>query len=99
MILTGPQCRAARALIEWPREEVSRLSGVEVALIAEFEIKQADPGDAAKRRLRQALEDGGAVFIDENGGGVGVRLKYARRDVRAINKLEGEGGRAGDDDV
>lgn len=39
------------------------------------------------------------MFIWENGGGVGVRLKYARRDVRAINKWEGEGGHAGEDDV
>ena len=46
-----------------------------------------------------ALESGGAVFIWENGGGVGVRLKYARRDVRALNKLESEGGLVGDDDI
>jgi hypothetical protein len=52
-----------------------------------------------KRHLCQALEQGGAVFIPENGGGVGVRLKYARRDVRGINKWESEGGRDGDDDV
>ncbi|MEY2854363.1 MAG: hypothetical protein RL030_1495, partial [Pseudomonadota bacterium] len=50
-------------------------------------------------RVCEALEEGGAVFIPENGGGVGVRLKYAKRDVRAVNKWEGEGGPAGDDDV
>lgn len=98
-ILTGPQCRAARALVEWSLEQVSRQSGVAVAVIHEFESKVADPGEEAQRRLCRALEQGGAVFIPENGGGVGVRLKYARRDVRGVNKWESEGGRAGEDDV
>jgi len=98
-ILTGPQCRAARALIEWSVDQVSRRSGVDAASIEEFEAKLADPGEEAQRRLCRALEEGGAVLIPENGGGVGVRLKYARRDVRGVNKWESEGGRAGEDDI
>jgi hypothetical protein len=97
--ITGPQCRAARALVEWPIGEVARRSGVSTAAIADFEARRADPGPEARRRLLGALEEGGAVFIAENGGGVGVRLKYSRRDTRAVNKWEGEGGTAGDDDV
>ena len=50
-------------------------------------------------RLRQALEAGGATFIAENGGGVGVRLKFSRSDVRRIATLEGEGGTVAMDDV
>jgi transcriptional regulator with XRE-family HTH domain len=99
LIMTGPQCRAARALVEWTIDEVSERSGVAAAAIDEFERKISDPGVDAKRRLLGALESGGAVFIWENGGGVGVRLKYARRDVRAVNKWESEGGPVGDDDV
>jgi hypothetical protein len=99
LIITGPQCRAARALIEWSVEQVARQSGVEGHVIADFEARITDPGEDVKRRLCHALEQGGAVFIPENGGGVGVRLKYARRDVRGINKWESEGGRAGEDDV
>jgi hypothetical protein len=64
-----------------------------------FERDGRDPGAAEKQRLEHALTEGGAVFIAENGGGVGVRLKFSRRDVRAINKWEGEGGPAGEDDV
>jgi hypothetical protein len=78
---------------------VALAAGVDEKVIADFEAKVADPGEAAKRRLFAALESAGAVFIAENGGGVGVRLKYARRDVRAVNKWEGEGGTPGDDDV
>ena len=99
LIITGPQCRAARALIEWSVDHVARLSGVERQVIADFEARIADPGEETKRRLCSTLEQGGAVFIAENGGGVGVRLKYARRDVRGINKWESEGGRSGEDDV
>ena len=99
LIITGPQCRAARALIEWSVEQVSRVTGVDAGVIADFEARVADPGDEVKRLLCRALEQGGAVFIPENGGGVGVRLKYARRDVRGVNKWESEGGRAGEDDV
>lgn len=98
-ILTGPQCRAARALIEWSVEQVSRESGVDARAIREFEARVTDPGEEARRRLCVALEKGGAVLIPENGGGVGVRLKYAGRDVRGVNKWESEGGRAGEDDV
>ena len=86
-------------LVEWSIEQVALTAGVEARAIADFEAKIADPGEAAKRRLFAALESAGAVFIAENGGGVGVRLKYARRDVRAVNKWESEGGTAGDDDV
>ena len=51
-------------------------------------------------RLRDALERGGAVFIGEdNSGGLGVRLKFNAKDVRAINRMEGEGGPVGTDDV
>jgi hypothetical protein len=47
----------------------------------------------------RALESAGVEFIPENGGGAGVRLKYNRQDVRAIGKLEGEGGVVAEDDV
>lgn len=51
-------------------------------------------------RLRDALERGGAVFIrEDNSGGLGVRLKFNAKDVRAINRMEGEGGPVGTDDV
>lgn len=99
MIITGPQCRAARALVEWPAEEVARRAGVDVRVVLDFESKQSDPGEPVKRRLLDVLEAAGAVFIFENGGGVGVRLKYTRRDARAVNKWESEGGPPGEDDV
>lgn len=46
--------------------------------------------------VRRALEAAGVEFIPENGGGAGVRLKFNRREVKAINALENEGGIVGD---
>ncbi len=99
MIITGPQCRAARALVELSAEQVAGEAGVSAQVIRDFECRRADPGEEVVRRLFVALEAAGAVFIPENGGGVGVRLKYSRRDVRGVNKWESEGGPVGEDDV
>jgi len=99
MTITGSQCRAARALVQWPRDKVAQTAGVGIQALAAFESGAGDLDRPAIDRVRRALEEGGAVFIPENGGGLGVRLKFNRKDVRAINKWEGEGGPAGEDDV
>ena len=99
-VLSAAQCRAARALIEWSVEELSNVSHVGVQTIIDFEAHFRFPGDDIKRRIRIALEEGGVVFIAENaGGGAGVRLKFGRREARAINRWEGEGGTVGEDDI
>lgn len=97
--ITGPQCRAARALVEWTRDTLATNSGVDASVIEAFERKLESPEAAAIDRLMQALEAGGAVFIAENGGGLGVRLKFTRADVRRISAFEGEGGAVAMDDV
>jgi hypothetical protein len=98
-VLTAAQCRAARALIEWSMEQLSQACAVDLQVIGDFEARFRRPDDDIKRRLRIALEAGGVVFIPENGGGAGVRLKFNHREVRAINRWEGEGGTTGEDDV
>ena len=39
------------------------------------------------------------VFIAENGGGGGARLKFSREEVWEVNRWEDEGGVAGEDDI
>lgn len=100
MPITGPQARAARVLVEWPRDHVARLSGVDVDTLAAFERGKIDPGDDARNAVKAALESGGAVFIPEDGReGAGVRLKFTKKDAKQINRMESEGGPVGDDDV
>lgn len=98
-MLNAAQCRAARALIEWSREHLSQVCSVGVQTIQDFEQKLQEPDEEVKHRIRLALEEAGVVFIPENGGGAGVRLKFNRKEVRAINRWEGEGGVTGEDDV
>lgn len=98
-MLTAAQCRAGRALIECSVEELGRSSKVGVQTIIDFESRFRAPGEDIKRRIRDALEESGVVFIAENGGGAGVRLKFSRREARAINRWEGEGGTVGEDDI
>ncbi len=76
LTITGPQCRAARALVEWTVEEVAERSSVSPGVIADFERKISDPSADVKRRLLDVLESGGAVFIWENGGGVDASAHY-----------------------
>lgn len=97
-MLTAAQCRAARALIDWSIEQLAQACSVDVQTIQYFEQKLREPDDVAKQRIRLALEEAGVVFIPENGGGAGVRLKFNRKEVRAINRWEGEGGFTGEDD-
>lgn len=97
--ITAAQCRAARALIEWSVAELSQAAKVDAKTIEDFEARYRGPSDDIRRRIRLALEEGGVIFIAENGGGAGVRLKFSRREVRAINRWEGEGGTVGEDDI
>ena len=98
-MITGAQCRAARALVEWSRDKLAGNSKVDSLVIEEFERRINIPDDETRNVLQTALEDAGAVFIEENGGGVGVRLKLNRSEVRRIGVLENEGGIVGTDAV
>ncbi|HEX7852417.1 MAG TPA: DNA-binding protein [Sphingobium sp.] len=100
MTISGPLARAARILVQWPRDHVARLANVDEASLAAFETGGGHLIADALTRLQHALEDGGAVFLPEDSdGGAGVRLKFTTRDVRALNRLEDEGGTIGSDDV
>jgi ribosome-binding protein aMBF1 (putative translation factor) len=75
--LTSPQIRAARGLLRWSAEDLAREAALGLATIrraegAELETSMTVANDLAVRR---ALESAGVEFIDENGGGPGVRLK------------------------
>jgi hypothetical protein len=75
--LTSPQIRAARALIRWTAEDLSRQSAVSLRTIRRAELAERDTSMTAANDLavRRALEAAGVEFIDENGGGLGVRLR------------------------
>jgi len=98
-MITGAQCRAARALVEITIGKLANRSGIDRRAIEKFEQKLDEPTQEEVRTLRESLEDLGAVFIDENGGGAGVRLKFTRSDTKQISRMVNEGGMPGMDTV
>jgi transcriptional regulator with XRE-family HTH domain len=79
--LTSDQLRAARALLRWSGEDLSRRSSVSLRTIRRAELADRDPTMTTANNLavRRALEDAGIEFIDENGGGPGVRIRKRQR--------------------
>ena len=75
--LTSPQIRAARSLIRWSAEDLARHSALSVATIRRAELAEDETSMTTANDLavRRALEAAGVEFIDENGGGPGVRLR------------------------
>ena len=79
--LTSGQIRAARALVRWRAEDLARESAVGVATIRRAELAESATSMTAPNNMavRHALEAAGIEFIDENGGGAGVRLRKAQQ--------------------
>ncbi len=98
-MITGPLCRAARALVELSRENLSRASKVDTKIIENFERQLDAPSSDEIKRLKSSLESMGAIFIPEDERGVGVRLKFTHSEAKRISMLEGEGGITAHDDV
>lgn len=97
--LTASQCRAGRALIEWTQPQLSQAASIDLQTIADFEKRFRAADETTRRRLRAAMEAAGVVFIAENGGGAGARLKFSRAEVWEVNRWEDEGGVTGEDDI
>ena len=66
------------------RSGSARESSVGVATIRRAELADSETSMTAANDLavRRTLEAAGVEFIDENGGGPGVRLKKAKREGR-----------------
>ena len=76
--------RAARALLRWTALDLAHASKVGVATIRRVEVIHGEisvtqPNEAA---IRQAFEAAGIVFIEENGGGEGVRFRKPQRSKK-----------------
>jgi transcriptional regulator with XRE-family HTH domain len=68
------QLKMARAAIGWGVRDLAKKAGVTANTVTRVE-NGADAKQSTMDRLQQALEVAGVEFIDENGGGPGVRLK------------------------
>ena len=77
VLLSGAQIRVARALLKWSAADLAQRSTLGVNTIRRAEAVDAGTSLTAANELaiRRAIETAGVEFIDENGGGPGVRLR------------------------
>jgi transcriptional regulator with XRE-family HTH domain len=78
-MITAAQCRAARGLLDWSQLDLAKQAGVGIVTVRQLEASTHEPRRATLDVVRRALEAGGVEFIDENGGGAGVRLRKPSR--------------------
>jgi len=73
--ISPAQLRAARALVDWSRDNLAERAQTTARTLARLEGGQTNPRSATLSAIRAALESAGVEFIPENGGGAGVRLR------------------------
>jgi transcriptional regulator with XRE-family HTH domain len=80
LMKTIDQLRAARGLLGWSQSELAARAGLSLPT-----VKRVEGGfgprvsDDAQIKLQKAIEAAGIEFIEENGGGLGVRFRKPRR--------------------
>jgi transcriptional regulator with XRE-family HTH domain len=72
-MITGAQIRAARALLNWSRGDLARVSGVSANAIANIEMGASRPLAITLDSIQRSLEKSGVAFT--NGDEPGVKLK------------------------
>jgi transcriptional regulator with XRE-family HTH domain len=78
-MMTPGQCRAARGLLDWTQQELADRAGVGIVTVRQLEAGTTEPRRATLEVVRRALSSAGIEFLDENGGGPGVRLRKRKK--------------------
>jgi hypothetical protein len=76
--ITGRQLQAARVLAGLTAQELSSASSVGIATLRRAEARAEGPITMTPNNVLaviKALENAGVVFVAQNGGGPGVRLR------------------------
>ena len=82
-MITIGQFRGARGLLGWSQSELAKRAGLSLPTVKRVETETGPRvSDQAREKLQRALESAGVEFIDENGGGSGVRLRKRKSPVK-----------------
>jgi transcriptional regulator with XRE-family HTH domain len=73
--MNAAQCRMARAALRLPVRELADAAGVSPTTVSKLERDEDDLHPRTIAAIRAALEAAGVEFIEQNGGGPGVRLR------------------------
>jgi transcriptional regulator with XRE-family HTH domain len=84
------QLRAARGLLGWSQSKLAAEAGLSLPTVKRVETQRgASVSDDARHLLQRALERAGVSFIEENGGGTGVRFRErSARDTKLRQKIK-----------
>jgi transcriptional regulator with XRE-family HTH domain len=65
ILITPQQCRAARAGLDWTRDELAQKAGVGLSTVASFEREEGSPRGPNLAAIRLALEKVGVRFTED----------------------------------
>ena len=77
--MSPAQCRAGRALLEITQTQLAASAGLGLSTVVDFEKQRRKVSPECVESIGRALVSAGVEFIDENGGGPGVRLRRRQR--------------------
>ncbi|EIG57040.1 helix-turn-helix transcriptional regulator [Bradyrhizobium sp. WSM1253] len=80
MAVTSAQVRMARAALNWTVRDLADATGLHRNTINNIEVGRYAGDPKTLDLIQRALKAAGVEFIDENGGGPGVRLGKAASD-------------------
>ena len=75
VMLTPEQIRGARAMLGLTQAELAERAGISKTGLNNIESGSSDPKSSTLTAIQRVLEEAGAQFISEDGGGAGVRLR------------------------
>jgi transcriptional regulator with XRE-family HTH domain len=79
-VLTIEQLRAARGLLGWSQTKLAQRAGLSLPTVRRLEAGLGPRvSDEARSKIQRTLELAGVDFIEENGGGPGVRLRKRQK--------------------
>jgi transcriptional regulator with XRE-family HTH domain len=79
MTVTSAQVRMARAALNWTVRDLAQAAGLHRNTITNIETGRYAGDSATLATIATVLKRAGVEFIDENGGGPGVRLKKRQK--------------------
>lgn len=71
-MITAPQCRAARALLDWTQAELAERAGIGLSTVQDFEAGRHKPYKRTLEKIAATFAEVGVEFT--NGDAPGVRM-------------------------
>jgi DNA-binding XRE family transcriptional regulator len=82
MPVTNAQVKMARAALDWTVRDLAEATGLHRNTVNNIEVGRYAGDPKTLELIKKTLEQAGVEFIDENGGGPGVRLRKPPKQKR-----------------